>query len=78
MSHDLFGCQIKDCSATLNIMGRYPRPTGSLIGSFLPFCRGAVGVFYSPSQLGELEYCEESLKAEETSCQSKLVLNDTS
>ena len=35
-SHDLFGCQIKDCSATripsLSITGRHPRPTGSLMG----------------------------------------------
>ena len=55
-SHDLFGCQIKDCSATripsLRIMGRHPWPTGSLIGRSLPLCRGAVGVFYSPSRLG--------------------------
>ena len=54
-SHDLFGCQIKDCSAiripSLSITGRHPWPTGSFIGFFfLPLCRGAVGVFYSPIQ----------------------------
>ena len=39
-SHDLFGCQIKDCSATRiqssSIMGCHPWPTGSLIGVFYP------------------------------------------
>ena len=43
-SHDLFGCQIKDCSATrtpsLSITGHYPRLTGSLIGGgFTPLQR---------------------------------------
>ena len=56
-SHDHFGCQIKDCSATripsLSITGRHPWPTGSLMGGGgLPLCRGAVSIFYSSSQLG--------------------------
>ena len=45
-SHDLFGCQVKDCSATRipssSIMDHHPQSTGSL--------RDAVSVFYSPSQ----------------------------
>ena len=39
-SHDLFGCQIKDCSATripsLSITGHHSQPTGSLIEGGLP------------------------------------------
>ena len=31
-----------------------PQPTGPLVGSVLPICWDAVGVFYSPSQLGHL------------------------
>ena len=60
-SRDLFGYQIKDCSATrilfLSITGRHPWPTGSLMGGgCLPLCKGAVSVFYSPSWLGSLVY----------------------
>ena len=56
-SHDLFSCQVTDCSATRilssSITGRHPQPTGSFVVLFfLPLCRGAVSVFYSPSQLG--------------------------
>ena len=49
-SRDIFGCQIKDCSATripsLSIMGRHPQPTDSLIG-------GGGGY---PSAEGQLAY----------------------
>ena len=49
-----------DCSATsipsLSITGCHPQPTGEPVGESggLPFCRGAVGVFYCPSRPGVL------------------------
>ena len=53
--------QVMDCSAiripSLSITGRHPQPTGGPVGvEVLPFCRGAVGVFYCPSRqsLGNL------------------------
>ena len=54
-SHDLFGCQIKDCSATripsLSITGRHPRPTGSFIG-WGGYPSAEVQSAYSTAQLG--------------------------
>ena len=57
----LLSCWAKYCSTTripsLSITGWHLWPTGGLIGAgVLPHCRGAVDVFYSPSQQGLLLY----------------------
>ena len=47
------------------------QPAGPLIGGFLPFCREAVGVFYSPNPLGH------SLERSYPSAEKQLVHSTT-
>ena len=50
---DLGAMPVKGCSAFPNAPALLEPHHQILIGRVLPLCRGAVGVFYSPSRLGK-------------------------